>query len=97
MCMPCTTALALRKGEKMMPSAVSCLTTCLLVSALVGIGSASAVAAQSHPSGHDRHSLVGSWLVTYDEVSCDAGRSPDGLLDSCLDAGCGRFLPGEKD
>jgi hypothetical protein len=32
----------------------------------VGIGSASAVAAQSHPSGHGRHPLVGSWLVTYD-------------------------------
>jgi hypothetical protein len=66
MCMPCTTALALRKGEKMMQSAVSCLTTCILVSVLVGIGSVSAVAAQSHPSGHGRHLLVGSWLVTYD-------------------------------
>src|SRR5687768_1417329 len=27
-----------------------------------------------------------SWLVTYDEVSCDAGRSPDGLLGSWFDA-----------
>ena len=66
MFMPCTTALALRKGENMIHSAVSSLTTCMLVSALVGLGSASAVAAQSHPSGHGRHPLVGSWLVTYD-------------------------------
>jgi len=66
MFMPCTIALALRKGEQRRPSAVSCLTTCLLVSALVGLGSASTVAAQSHPSVHDRHPLVGSWLVTYD-------------------------------
>ena len=66
MFMPCITALALRKGENMIHSAVSFLTTCMLVYALVGIGSASAVAAQSHPSGHGRHPLVGSWLVTYD-------------------------------
>jgi hypothetical protein len=42
------------------------LTTCLVVSALVGLGSVSAVAAQSPPSVHGRHPLVGSWLVTYD-------------------------------
>jgi hypothetical protein len=66
MFMPCTAALVFRKGEHMLHSAVSCLTTCLLVSALVGLGSASAVVAQSHPSGHGRHPLVGSWLVTYD-------------------------------
>ena len=61
-----TTALTLRKEEKMMPSVVSFLTTLMLVSALVGLGSASSAAAQSHPSGHGRHQLVGSWLVTYD-------------------------------
>ena len=47
MFMPCTTALALRKGENMMHATVSFLTTCMLVSALVGIGSASVVAAQT--------------------------------------------------
>ena len=50
----------------MRQSAVSFLTTWLLVSALVGLGSVSAAAAQSPPSVHGRHPLVGSWLVTYD-------------------------------
>jgi hypothetical protein len=66
MCTPLTTALALRKGANRMHSAVSFLATCLWVSALVGLGSVAAAAAQSHPSVHGRHALVGSWLVTYD-------------------------------
>jgi hypothetical protein len=66
MCTPFTTARALRRGENMRQSAVSFLTTCLLVYAVVGIGSVSSAAAQSPPSGHGRHPLVGSWLVTYD-------------------------------
>jgi hypothetical protein len=64
MFMPCTTALALRKGENMIHSAVSFLTTCMLVYALVGIGSASAVAAV-HPSDTVAIRWY-SWLVTYD-------------------------------
>ena len=63
---PFTTALARRQEEKMRPSAIACLTTCMLVSAHVGLGSVSAAAAQSPPSVHGRHLLVGSWLVTYD-------------------------------
>ena len=63
---PFTPVLALRKGESMRHSAVAFLTICLVVSALVGLGSVSAVAAQSPPSGHGRYPLVGSWLVTYD-------------------------------
>ena len=63
---PFTPVLALRKGENMRHCAVSFLTTCLWVSALVGLGSVSAAAAQSPPSVHGRHLLVGSWLVTYD-------------------------------
>jgi len=63
---PFTPVLALRKGENMRHSAVAFLTTCLVVSALVGLGSVSAAAAQSPPSMYGRHPLVGSWLVTYD-------------------------------
>src|SRR5262245_42856474 len=55
---PLITTLALRKGEKMMQSTVSFLTTLVLVYALMGTGSVSAA--------HDRHPLVGSWLVAYD-------------------------------
>jgi hypothetical protein len=66
MCTPCIPVLALRKGENMRQSAVAFLTTCLVVSALVGLSRVSAAAAQSPLSVHGRTQLVGFWLVTYD-------------------------------
>jgi len=49
-----------------MKSTVSFLGTLVLASALVGMGIVTSASAQSQPSLHFRHQLVGSWLVTYD-------------------------------